>query len=617
MTCAPEMRPDEPGRGRHECPRHVASMNILTQLAVLSLAAAALATAQEGTAVFLRACVRCHSPNSDAHAPMPEEMAKIPWQDVLKSLESGTMKAQGAALSADDRRAVARYLGAAGPTVLPQMTGFCAGGQKPTNSSKSWNGWGVDDANTRFQAAADAGLTADQVPALKLKWAFGMPNGTSAYSQPTVWGGRIFIGSNDGTIYALDAHSGCIYWRYQAKALVRAAAVVGPGPRVYIGDLESNFYALDGDTGKLVWRKKLDDQPYTRITGTAKLHDGRLYVPIASQEENAGSVPQYNCCQFRGNVVALDAKDGKEIWRTYTTPEPKPTKVSKTGVQFYGPSGATIWSSPTIDGKRSLLYVATGNGYSAPEIQTADALIALDLKTGAIRWSKQAMSDMFNWDCGRPGGNGGNCPENPGEDVDFGSSAILVPLANGHDMLVAGQKAGIVYGFDPDRKGEIVWQTRIGKGGKLGGILWGMAAHDGVVFAPLSDFNRAEPAAGGGLFALDAATGKVVWHTPPPAPPCLAQRGCNAAQMAPPSAIPGIVFSPSMDGHIRAFAMAGGKIVWDYDAAHEFTTVNGMPAKGGSFSATGPTVVDGILYTTSGYSQGMPGNVLLAFSLVP
>jgi len=579
------------------------------------LAAAAMASAQEGTAVFLRACVRCHSPNSDAHAPMPEEIGKMPWQDVLKSLESGSMKAQGEALSADDRRAVARYLGAAGPPILPEMKGFCAAGQKPTSSSQSWNGWGVDDANSRFQPAAAAGLAAEKVPSLKLKWAFGMPNGTSAYSQPTIVAGRLFIGSNDGTIYALDARSGCIYWRYQAKALVRAAAVVGPGPRVYVGDLESNFYALDGDTGKVVWQKKLDDQPYTRITGTAKLHEGRLYIPIASQEENAGAVPQYNCCRFRGNVVALNAKDGAEIWRTFTTPEPKPTKVSKTGVQFYGPSGATVWSSPTIDGKRNLLYVTTGNGYSAPEITTADALIALDLKTGAIRWSKQAMSDMFNWDCGRPGGNGGNCPENPGEDVDFGSSAILVPLAGGHDMLVAGQKAGVVYGFDPDRKGEIAWQTRLGTGGKLGGILWGMAAKDGVVYAPLSDFNRTEPAAGGGLFALDAATGKVKWHTAAPPLSCTAQRGCNAAQMAPPSAIPGIVFSASMDGHLRAYAMESGKIVWDYDAAHDFTTVNGMPAKGGSFSATGPTIVDGMLYTTSGYSQGMPGNVLLAFSV--
>ncbi|MGO9262391.1 MAG: PQQ-binding-like beta-propeller repeat protein [Bryobacteraceae bacterium] len=588
----------------------------MPRLFILLITAAGLCHAQEGTAVFLRSCVRCHSPNSDAHAPMPEEMAKTPWQDILKTLESGSMKAQGAALSADDRRAVARYLGASGPAILPEMSGFCAAGARPAKTALAWNGWGVDDWNTRFQAATAAGMGAEQVPSLKLKWAFGMPNGTSAYSQPTVWGGRIFIGSNDGTIYALDARSGCIYWRYQAKALVRAAVAIGPGPRAYVGDLESNFYALDAETGRPIWQKKLDDQPYTRITGTAKLHDGRLYVPIASQEENAGAVPLYNCCRFRGNVVAVDAGDGREIWRSYTVPEPKPTKISKSGVQFYGPSGATIWSSPTIDVKRGLLYAMTGNGYSAPEIKTADALIAMDLKTGDIRWSKQAMSDMFNWDCGRPD-NGGNCPDNPGDDVDFGSSAILVPLENGRDMLVAGQKAGVVYGFDPDRHGEIVWQTRIGKGGKLGGILWGMAAQERTVFAPLSDLNRADPAAGGGLFALDAASGKVLWHTPPPKPSCLGQRGCATAQMAPPSAIPGMVFSASMDGHIRAYRTADGRIVWDYDAARNFTTVNGIPAKGGSFSATGPTIVDGMLYTTSGYAQGMSGNVLLAFGIAP
>jgi outer membrane protein assembly factor BamB len=193
--------------------------------------------------------------------------------------------------------------------------------------------------------------------------------------------------------------------------------------------------------------------------------------PDRSQAENAGANPQYPCCTFRGNVTALRAKDGSVVWKSYTLPEPKPTGKSKTGVQFYGPSGTTIWSLPTIDDKRKLFYMMTGNGYSGPDIKTADAIVAMDMATGAIRQSRQASPDMFNWDCGRSGGNGGNCPENGGEDVDFGSSAILVTVS-GRDLLIAGQKSGIVHAFDPDRNGEIVWQTRIGKGGKLGGILW-------------------------------------------------------------------------------------------------------------------------------------------------
>jgi polyvinyl alcohol dehydrogenase (cytochrome) len=220
---------------------------------------------------------------------------------------------------------------------------------------------------------------------------------------------------------------------------------------------------------------------------------------------------------------------------------------------------------------------------------------------------------MFNWDCGGRGRRGGgNCPENPGEDVDFGSSPMLV-AAGGRDLLIDGQKSGVVHAFDPDQNGKIVWQTRIGRGGKLGGILWGMAAAGGMVFAPLSDMGSPNP---GGLFALDPATGKVVWQAPPPTPPCAGQRGCSAAQLAPPTAIPGVVFSASMDGHLRAFRIADGKIVWDFDAAREFPTVNGIKAHGGSFASTGPTVANGMVFVNSGYANtgGMAGNVLLAFS---
>jgi polyvinyl alcohol dehydrogenase (cytochrome) len=583
------------------------------RLFAIGLAAAAFLAAQEPTRVFMSHCMSCHSPNSGAHAPMPEAMAGIPWQDVLKTLESGSMKVQGDALIAEERVAVARYLGSSGPAVIPEMTGFCAPGAKPAASKWSWNGWSPDNQNTRFQPADAAGLDASNLKTLDLKWAFGFPTGTSAFGQPSIADGRVITGSNDGTVYALDAHSGCLYWRYQAKTLVRAAVVVGPGPRAYFGDLESNAYAVDANTGKLIWQKKLDDQPFTRITGSPKLYDGKLYVPIASQEENAGSNPQYPCCKFRGNVVALDARTGAIVWRSYTTPEPGPTKVGSNGVQYYGPSGATVWSSPTIDLKRKLLYVATGNGYSDPDIKTADAVVAMDLATGKIHWAQQASPDMFNWDCGGRGRpTAGNCPANPGEDVDFGSSPILVH-AGGRDLLIAGQKSGVVHAFDPDQNGKIVWQTRIGKGGKLGGILWGMAAAEGLVFAPLSDMGSANP---GGLFALDPAGGKIVWQTPPPTPPCAGQRGCSAAQLAPPTAVPGLVFSASMDGHLRAYRISDGKIVWDFDAARDFPTVNGIKAHGGSFSGAGPTVADGMMFVNSGYANtgGMAGNILLAFS---
>jgi polyvinyl alcohol dehydrogenase (cytochrome) len=576
---------------------------------------AALCRAQEGSQVFISRCIQCHDANSDSHAPMPEALGNLPWQSILNALETGSMKAMGAPMSAAEKMAVARYLGKAGPAPLPEMKGSCAAGAKPNTGGSSWNGWGVDEKNTRFQPAKAAGLTPEQVPSLHFKWAFGFPNAVTAYSQPTVAGGRVYTGSNDGTVYALDAQSGCLYWTYQAKAMVRDAVVIGPGPRAYFGDLESNFYALDADTGKLLWQKKLDNQPFTRITGTAKLHDGRLYVPIASQEENAGANPQYSCCTFRGNLVAVNSSDGSIVWRTFTTPEPKATRKSDAGVQYYGPSGATIWSSPTLDLKRKLIYVAAGNGYSGPDIKTADAVIAMDMETGRIQWSQQTAPDMFNWGCAGRNGNKGNCPENAGTDVDLGGSPILLDIGAGKQMLVQGQKSAQVHGLDPDQNGKILWSTRIGVGGAGGGIQWGIAAGDGLVFAGLGESPRGPQSATAntGLFAIDPASGKIVWHSPAPTPSCAGQRGCSVSQKSPPTAIPGVVFSPSMDGHVRAHDTRTGKIIWDFDTARDFPTVNGIQAKGGSMAATGATVADGILYVNSGYSS-MAGNVLLAFS---
>jgi polyvinyl alcohol dehydrogenase (cytochrome) len=581
----------------------------------LALIFSTLCAAQEGSRVYIAHCQQCHGQSSDSHAPMAEALKIKPWEDIVKTLETGAMRAQGAQLSPEEKIAVARYLGKAGKTVLPKMTGYCAAGFQPKPSADAWNGWSPDDRNTRYQPEPAAGLNAADLTSLKLKWAFGFPNTVTAYGQPTVVEGRLYVGSNDGTVYALDAATGCIYWMYQAKAMVRDAVLIGPGKRAYFGDLESDFYALDANSGKLIWQKKVDDQAFTRVTGTAKLYAGRLYIPIASQEENAGANPFYSCCTFRGNVVALQASDGAEIWRTYTSPEPKPTKKSKTGVQFYGPSGATIWSSPTLDLKRQLIYVATGNGYSDPDLKTADAIVAMDMKTGAIRWSVQPNPDMFNWDCGGGGTHGGNCPENAGTDVDFGGSPILVDLPGGRQIITAGQKSAVVWGFDPDQQGKVVWQTRIGKGGAGGGIQWGIAysPEDKLVFAPIADTVRGDPASGGGLFAIDPANGKVVWHAPPPKPSCAGQRGCSGAQRSPPTVIAGAVISPSMDGHIRAFQNKTGEVILDFDAVRDFPTVNGIPGKGGSFSSTGAVVADGYLYVNSGYSS-MPGNVLLAFS---
>jgi len=331
-------------------------------------------------------------------------------------------------------------------------------------------------------------------------------------------------------------------------------------------------------------------------------------------EEVPAAQASYECCTFRGSVVALDAASGNQIWKSYTVQEaPQQLGKNSKGTTLWGPAGAAVWSSPTIDTRKGALYIGTGNSYTSPAVKTSDAVIAMDLKTGKILWWNQATSeDAFLVGC-RPGNE--NCPKELGPDFDFGNAPILRALPGGKRILVIGQKSGIVWGLDPDNDGKVVWQFKAGKGGALGGIEWGSAADEQAAYIPVSDV-LAAPNEAGGLFALKLATGEKIWNTPAPKLECNSGRGCTGAQSAPVSVIPGVVFSGSVDGHMRAYSTVDGSIIWDFNTAREFETVNHVPAKGGSIDAAGPIVADGLLLTNSGYAlwKGLPGNVLLAFS---
>ena len=597
---------------------------VLTFIAA-ACAAAATEDRPDGKALFEKQCAICHKPGGENRVPLPEALAKLPKTAIVTALETGSMKVQGTALNPAQRVAIAEFLtaGNAG-RVETGKANACPGGPSPLPNLNGWNGWGVDLANTRFQSGAAAGLPAADVPKLKLKWAFGFAGAGVVYGQPTIAGGRLFFGSTDGTVYSVDARSGCVYWTFKAPTTVRTAITIDKFGKdrvaAWFGDVNASAYAVDAATGELLWKTKVDDHPVARITGAPKLYQGRLYVPVSSIEEvNAGS-SSYPCCKFRGSVVALDAVTGKQLWKTYSIPDaPTANGKNKAGTDRFGPAGAAIWSSPTLDLKRKLIYVGTGNQYTDPVSKYSDAILALDMETGSMRWAKQlSEGDHWNFGCINP--NKASCPDTVGPDTDIGSSPILKSV-NGRDVLVVGQKSGIVHGLDPDKRGEILWQVRIGRGGALGGIMWGSAAAGDAVYVPLSDFGGPRAAdgsvVGGGLFALKIATGEKVWYAPPVKPACQGKSGCSPSQMAPATAIPGAVFSGSMDGHLRAYSMADGATIWDFDTLQPFDTVNGVPGKGGSLSASGSTIAGGMLFVNSGYGAlgGMPGNVLLAFSV--
>lgn len=474
------------------------------------------------------------------------------------------------------------------------------------SGAPEWNGWGADASNSRFQPEKAAQIPAAQVPNLKLKWAFGFPGVRSVMGQPTVAGGRIFIGMDTGEVYALDESTGAACWTYKAEASVRN--IVSGGNAVYFGDRRATVYAVNVKDGKLLWKVKADDHPTALITGGPRLYENKLYVPVASGEEGSGGGANYACCTFRGSVVALDPATGKQIWKTYVIPdEPKQVGTNPNGVARWAPAGGGVWNSPTIDPKRHALYVGTGDSYSEPAAKTTDAIVAMDLDTGKTMWSVQD-TENDTWLSACMGGRSGpNCPKTLGPDHDFGSPPILVTLAGGRQLLVAGQKSGNVWAHDPDAKGAVIWRTAlVNNTTEFGGkIIWGGAADGQNAYFGLGT---------GGIAAVQLRDGEKQWFTAlQPAAAVAAHTG----QDGPLTAIPGIVFSGGWDGVLRALSTTNGRVVWEYNTVQNYQTVNGVAAKGGSMGAPGPVVSGGMLLAPSGYigvKNGLPGNVVLAFA---
>jgi len=598
--------------------------SIVTVL-VVSLWAGGAVRAQttQGAVVFEERCAACHgNPSAVAMTPDILSLWKMTADAIYADIKSGKgPHAFLVGVADSDLREVAFYLGRRRVDVEKITGASLMPNQCPANSplgdlsaKPMWNGWGNGTSNARFQTAKDAGLPVDKVSQLKLKWAFGFPGADEVFGQPTVAGGRVFLGVDTGAVYSIDAATGCVYWSFQSDGSVRTAISIGPvkgkGPvkyGAYFGDVRANAYMLDAETGKLVWKVQVDDHPVAKITGAPMLYEDRLYVPVSSQEErSAGWSTVYPCCKFRGSVVALDASNGRQVWKTYTVVDPpKPTTKMASGVQQYGPNGGAVWNTPTIDAKNHTLYIGTGDAYLPPVSKNTDAIMALDMKTGKIMWSIQdTEEDAWVSGCGGEI-KSANClpPAELGPDYDFGASPILKTLPNGHRMLVAGQKSGMVWGHDPDREGTVAWKAQLVQKLALGMITFGGAADNQNAYFGLRT---------GGVAAVSLDTGEKKWFTPIAAPTGSGPRGETAAI----TAIPGAVFSGGWDGVLRAFSTQDGRLLWEYNTVHGYDTVNHVPGKGGSMAAPGPTVAGGMLFAGSGYvfGAGVPGNVLLAFS---
>ena len=492
----------------------------------------------------------------------------------------------------------------------------------PSLDSTYSSGWGIDLRNTRYQQKSS--ITSDNAADLQLQWVYGLST-MSPRSYPLITEDTVFIGDGGRGVVALDRNSGCERWVFAHEGPISSAILPAEisGQRALIfNDRIAGVFAIDALDGSLIWRAIVDDEPVPTYSGTPIISKGIVYVPIASQEIGLSANPLYGCCTTSGGLAALDIQTGKKLWYIPTIEEDAKVTGSHYGfVQEYGPSGAPVWGAPSIDEDNGLLFFGTGQNFTHPTSETSDAIFGVDVKKGEVIWVNQfTANDAFSTACVMSL-NHPNCAKPYGPDVDFGAPTLLVRTAEEKRLLIAGQKSGDVHAMDPET-GQSLWSTKLGRGSIIGGVHWGLAANEdlGLVYAPISDKavlgypTPGEP--NPGLYALDIATGNVVWGYKRESR-CSSERcvfGYSSAMMASND----IVVIGSMDGYLEILLASNGELLWSHDAFREYPTVNAISASGGAFDAHGPMIADDQLFVSSGYGyvgDQKPGNAFLVFKL--
>ena len=596
-----------------------------------SSAQAEVAQALDGSDLYFKNCSSCHE-GQVAKAPHFSLIEQMTANTLFSTQETGLMRVQASGMTSAERKAVAEFISGSQISDTPVLAEAlaCEVGSSPFDYSATPDsvGWGMTLDNQRFQPTSVTGMTADDIPNLKLKWAFRYPNAIKARSQPLIAGGSLFVGSHSGIVYSLDKNTGCMRWTFHAKGEVRNGIISDQwqsgdqeaNPRLYFGDILGNIYAIEAVTGKLIWTDRPDDHPSATITAAMTLSEDKLFVPISSLEVVPAGNPEYACCTFRGNIVSYQAATGEKNWTSYTiTQEQRVSGQNSIGTDYIAPSGAPIWNTPAIDLKRRRLYAGTGENYSSPADDSSDAIIAFDMDDGTVLWKQQTTTgDAWNIGCEVEGEI--NCPPENGPDYDYAAATILAIDKNGKEIILAGQKSGEVFAMDPDNNGKIIWRNKVGRGGIQGGVHFGMALDGDRLYVPISDFYGGDRWPGTpypGMFAIDITTGKELWYTRTE-DVCGDLLNCFPGFSAAATAIEGGVIAGGMDGRLRAYDRESGELIWEYDSLKTFDTIDGKTAKGGSFGGgQGPIFKDGMMYINSGYGvyTHMEGNVLLAFEL--
>ena len=582
-----------------------------------------------GKPLYIEHCAGCHEAQV-YKAPHTTWLELMSPQVLYRSITEGIMQSQAAHLSDGDKQHIVEYITQirlGDPDAGPEVAWCDASASIFTSLDESQlTGWGHD--TRRYVSSEAAGIDRSQIGDLELKWSFGFPASTRARSQPTIAMGAVFVGSQDGTVYAFDLETGCVRWTYAARAEVRTGITLGKrGPdgaaTAYFGDIIANLYAVDATTGELVWQTSPDEHHSATLTGTPAYAAGKLYVPVSSLEVVTAANPEYACCTFRGHVMAVDAADGRVIWDSYAIPDP-PASVGTTsvGTDMLGPSGAPVWTSPTVDVAKNLLIFGTGENYSSPADTNSDAVIAVTLDTGERLWSRQTFpGDAWNVACMMA--DNPNCPEEDGPDYDQASSPLLVDVGEGKNVVVAGQKDGRVFALDWETGQNKLWEVKLGRGSIQGGVHFGMAADGTTVYVPINDMNDTRNGewldpelARPGVSAVDAVTGEVLWSHVQENVCGEGRPFCDPGVSAAITATDGAVIAGHLDGIIRIYDRDSGEIIWSYNTTTPVTGTNGVIAQGGGMSGSGPALGAGHMVINSGYGlyNHEAGNALLVFA---
>ena len=568
---------------------------------------------EQGFLVYQKHCADCHQ-DARLRAPSLGAIKKMSENGIRQALTMGVMKEHSRNIDNVDFDKLLLFLSSQTNNTTETQINECSE-PFPTQSEILWSNWGNGLSNQRVQAKSS--LNPQNINQLELKWAFGFNDSIRIRSQPLVTEDTIYIGSQSGYVYALSLDTGCQWWSFKADAEVRGAITLSDNKKsILFTDFAANVYRLNSLNGEIEWKKNVATHPLTTITGSIAVTQDSVFIPLSSTEVVSAIDPNYMCCTFRGGLIALNTSNGDERWKMHTVPEPKKTGYNSNRISSWGPSGAPVWSTPTIDLERGLIYIGVGQNYSHPATELSDAIIAIGIESGRVVWHKQTLSgDVWNAACVT---NRINCPGEYGPDYDIGASIILIE--GDKDMLIAGQKSGMVFAMDPDDNGSIIWQKRVGRGGKKGGVHWGMTIDDDSIFVPIADLPEKIPSQYSpmpGIHALRIKDGSKEWYRPA-LPVCEDEKyHCYPSVSAAPSRVGSMIITGSMNGIIEIISTKDGNLLWSFDTAMQFKTINQISANGGSIDSNGPIIAGNHLIATSGYDiyGQLTGNILLVFSI--